>query len=1253
MTPRRRRWCIGIAIGFALYSLSGFLLLPWLVKSQLLKQLPALTHRQVAVRQVRANPWTLSLTVRGLALTEPGGQLFASWEEFYVNFQLSSLFRWAWTFDEIRLENPRAEIVLGPDGRFNFANLLESTNPPAAPPKAGSPSIPRVLIFDLIVTNGHVGFADLARRTPFRTDYKPINFDLRQFTTRPDRQTPYSFEASSDSGRSLAWEGTITAQPAASSGAFKIEGIRLPPHSPYVEDFTRAQLTDGNLSLAAGYHFSMGTNGLELGVSNLVATLANLHLKDPDTGESVLSARAYELRDGSFDWRGRRVHLGSMTVNEPAALVHRRADGSINLPSLILDRLTQVPPPAPGEPAPAPEPSGESPWILTLDAYRLEGGSVQIVDDTVSGPFRTLLKPVTVQIDHFTTGPDSDAALRAELKTEAAESVKLEASYSINPVRATGALSVAAVDLKKYQSYLRPFFRGRLTRGTVDLDLNFTHLRPDQRDEVTVTNATLRVSNLQIQSADGAETLLTVPAFAVENVSASLTDQVIQVGAVKSGGTQLAARREADGTLNLLQLLTATNPPPTATDSPSAPTSSPWTVRIGEIALSDYSVQLEDRFVTPPTRTTLDQMSVNLRGLSTVSNAPATTLLSLRINETAGLEVKGTVLPIPPGADLEFGLTNFDLRTLQPYLEPQVRIGISNGIFGIQGRVRYQAPGTGSPELRFTGGFHVTNLFSTDLVAREPLVSWDGLDVSGIDFAWEPSRLQIGRLYWGGLKANLLIATNGQANLATLIPAPTNAPAAGPGTASSTPAAPFPIQLDELAIDHASFRFADASIQPNCRFEIQELTGTVRGLSSEAGATARVDLAGKVDDQSPFGLAGTFNPLAEPIVLNLSFTNQNLQLSPFSPYAEKYAGHPLNRGRLSLDLKYELQQTELKAENRFLIDQLTLGPRNESPEATSLPVKLGVALLKDRNGRIDLDVPVSGRLDDPEFKVGPIIVKVVANLIVKAAASPFKLLGGLVGGGEELSFVEFEPGQARFAEGETNKLGQLTRALLERPAINLELEASIDPRHDREAMARHRVRTRLQTERLAELAAAGQTPPATHTFETEPGEYERLLRAALIEKYGTNLTETIRAFAASATNQITATNTAGATRPDGSASRASPRGGLLQRATGWLPFQKKDSPAAEARTRARADAALLKENPELAATKTDLLEALLASKTEVPAEEFERLMQERARAVQDALLQGGEIAAERLFLIPPKAVDDTFRGEARVNLSLN
>ena len=223
------KWTARLAVAALLYTLGGFFLLPALIHWQLRQRLPPLTHRQAAVAQVKCNPYALSLTVRGFALTETNGEPFAAFDEFYANFQLSSIFRRAWFFREIRLVRPFGQITYRPDGQFNFANLFNQTN--AAKP---SPP-PRVLIDDLIITNGTVAFADQKRPTPFRTAFTPIKVHLTKFSTRPDRKNPYSFTASDDAGATFSWAGNFSINPLRSTGSIELGGVKIKKYSPYLQ----------------------------------------------------------------------------------------------------------------------------------------------------------------------------------------------------------------------------------------------------------------------------------------------------------------------------------------------------------------------------------------------------------------------------------------------------------------------------------------------------------------------------------------------------------------------------------------------------------------------------------------------------------------------------------------------------------------------------------------------------------------------------------------------------------------------------------------------------------------------------------------------------------------------------------------------------------------------------------------------------------------------------------------------------------
>jgi hypothetical protein len=366
---------------------------------------------------------------------------------------------------------------------------------------------------------------------------------------------------------------------------------------------------------------------------------------------------------------------------------------------------------------------------------------------------------------------------------------------------------------------------------------------------------------------------------------------------------------------------------------------------------------------------------------------------------------------------------------------------------------------------------------------------------------------------------------------------------------------------------------------------------------------------------------------------------------------EKFGGHELKKGKFTVGLRSSVHQQALDAEIVVFIDQLTLGPRNNSPDATKLPVKLGVALLKDRNGRIEFDVPVKGRLDDPKFSVGPIIWQVVRNLLAKAATSPFALLGALVGGGEELSFVEFAPGQSTIPETEALKIDKLGRALYDRPALSLEITGSTDSSLDQAALAWLKLERELKALRMAELAGKNDSPASAEEIRFEPRDYARALKTHYKQTF--NRSRPLPPDPNVETNTLAGANTnivAGraVTRPD--ARRGAEM--LTSRDIGKSATKSTNTVVAPSDARSVTRLATL---PALDADDEVLaqMERELFKRVEIGEADLRELMQQRAQSVQRALLQTQKVEGERLFILAPKTPDAASKGQTRVNLSLN
>ena len=320
--------------------------------------------------------------------------------------------------------------------------------------------------------------------------------------------------------------------------------------------------------------------------------------------------------------------------------------------------------------------------------------------------------------------------------------------------------------------------------------------------------------------------------------------------------------------------------------------------------------------------------------------------------------------------------------------------------------------------------------------------------------------------------------------------APKPTPAAGKPTSAAGPSPKISIGQVTLQGGHVSFE--DRLIRPNYSAELTELAGRVSGLSVDGATQADLDIRGSVDHSGELSIVGKINPLATNLFVDLKIALKDFELPSTSPYAAKYAGYGIDKGKLALALEYHIADRKLDAKNRMVIEQFTFGNKVPSRDATSLPVRLAVSLLKDRHGVIDLDLPIAGSLDDPEFKIWRVVLKVLGNLIVKAVTAPFSMIAALFGGGEELSRVDFPQGLATLDNSGRAKLQSLGKALKERPGLSFEIEGGADPDRDRESLKRNLVEGKLKSQKMLELVSAGMSVSDPDSVRFDPSERARL-----------------------------------------------------------------------------------------------------------------------------------------------------------------
>lgn len=540
----------------------------------------------------------------------------------------------------------------------------------------------------------------------------------------------------------------------------------------------------------------------------------------------------------------------------------------------------------------------------------------------------------------------------------------------------------------------------------------------------------------------------------------------------------------------------------------------PWFGHVAKLNIEDLGFRFEDKSTSPAAVQELEGFSLHGENLSNEPNKQGKLVLQGRINKKGSLKVDGSLQIMPLNAALKIETQAIPVMPLEPYFGQFLNIALTRGQVSSKGEATALFDKDGSFKAGYKGSFTLGDFLAVDKVNSADFLKWKSLYLGGIDFRLQPMAINVGEIALSDFYSKLILNQAGRLNVQDIVkkpegekPATTEAAAPAPTVASKTaevkavaPARPpVPVKIAKITLQNGTVNFSDFFVKPNYTVNVTKLGGRVTGLSSAADTVADLDLRGSYANSAPVSIVGKLNPLAAKSYLDIKTDITGVDLVAFSPYAGKYAGYNIEKGKLSLNLAYKLENKQLTADNKLFIDQFTFGDKVESPDATKLPVNLAISLLKNNRGEIDLNLPISGSLDDPQFSVGGLVVKVIVNLFVKAVTSPFVLLGSMFGGGEELSNVEFAPGRAALNETADKKLEALSRALTERAALKLEITGRADPEADREGIKRVAIERAMQAEKAKDTLKKSGEGVSLENIEITPAEYPLYLTRAYKE----------------------------------------------------------------------------------------------------------------------------------------------------------
>jgi hypothetical protein len=1074
--PLRRvlAWGVGIILAIAAI---GFLAAPMVLKPFLENQLSTALERKVAIGGLRTNPFALTATLSDVSVAERGdGPPLLTFSELFVNASSLSLLRWAPVIRELRLTKPALHLVRNGDKSYNISDLIDRAL--AAPP--GPP--PRFSVTNIQLIDGRIGFDDLPERQQHEITQLSIGIPFLSSLPTQTEITVAPALSAVVNGRPVAvtGEGRPFKDTHEATLHWDIAALPLPRYLDYLPLKLPFRLVSGNLD--AGLDLSYvghGSNPAQLtltGSARVVELALNEH-----SGTPLLRVQSLAVALDRFEILGGSAALRSVVIDNAQLDVRRESGGNVNLAALL-----------PKETAPV---AARKPFPFKVGRIAVIHSTVRINDQTVSPALAATLSELTAEITNLGNGADQKASVTASFASDTGARVAHQGTLGLNPLFADGHLDINGFLLQRLFPYYASALNLVVDVGTLDLATDWQIAGATPSLALTKLDATLR--NLKMRLPDEKILLWRVPVLAVHGGSVDVAKRAIAFDLVDGRGAVADVRRNADGQINFARLVrTAPGGAGSRDDGAN------WRVQASRVAFDDFAANFTDEATTPPVRVALTRVSFAGENQSNESKANGRATLKATVNKRGALTLSGTIARAPFAATLKLAASDIDLVPFQPYITRAASVVLTAGSASARGTLDV-ATGT-TTRAGYKGDVTLANVVTLDEANATDLLKWKTLFLAKVDAQLEPLAVSVGSIAVDEFFARLILNQNGEFNLQQLgrarAPTPAASPpasATSPGTANlATPpgTATTWLKLGKATLAGGNVYFTDHYVRPNYSANLTQVTGSLSSLAFDQPAD--LEIRAKVQDTAPVEIAGRINPLASNLFLDLKADASDVELPPMSPYSGKYAGYGIQKGKLSMKLHYLIDGRRLTAENSIVLDQLTFGDRVESPDATKLPVKLAVALLKDRNGVIRFDLPVGGSLDDPQFSVGGIVFRALVGLVTKIVTAPFALLGAIGGHGEELAYIEFAPGSSALNATGNAKVESIAKALADRPQLKLDITGRADPAADKEGLRRAEVDHKVRMQKFNDLVKAGEPPVSADVVEVAPAEYEALLTRA-------------------------------------------------------------------------------------------------------------------------------------------------------------
>ncbi|WP_042268231.1 DUF748 domain-containing protein [Paraburkholderia heleia] len=1152
--PRTRRILTGVLIFLIVFGLVGFFAAPPIIRHVAEQQLSKQLDRPVTIGRIALNPYTLRLEADRVHIGERGGNGdFFDVSRAVVQASWSSIFHAAPIVEELRLDSPRATIVRLDAQHFNFSDLIEKFSTPSKPNSKPA----QFSVSNIRIENGQITFDDRLLNEKHVIDRWSLGIPfIATLPSKTDIFVQPMLRARIDGASTLAIDGRTKPFSATreSEVELRLTDLDVPKLLTYAPTKLPVTVKSGKLSTNLKLDFVMS------GEKPTLRVTGTTDLNDFDSTDNAnapfFGARSLHVAAASLEPFSNVYRFDEIRLDAPTVWVARDKQGVLSVEKLMGASAGQR---APAEnkaasAAPASGASGASgarsaqaasgeakpaPLDLSIRQFALTNGTVHIADDLPARPVNLDLTQLSATLANFSSTAKAGAPFTFATTANDGGTARASGTFSMAGRNAEANFALERVSLPQAQPYIDNLSGAQILDGKLNLTSALKADWAQQPAVVQVGQSTLGLESLKLAARGAKEPAIALAQGTVQVSGIDLNARKAQIASVAVTGLVVNAERQKDGKIDLAQLASTHQAAPERTAIRAAQKSAQegpaWRYTIDALTLNNGTINFTDSSTQRPVKLAITPFDLKIQQISDDLRHPLPIDLKATVNRKGTLALSGKINPTPLTAQLKIDANRLDAAAFEPYFGNQLNAVIASALLNMNGQLLVEQGKAFKANYR--GDAALVDVRMLDKATSGPFAGWRSLALTNLKANYDDARgtdVDAGRVTFAGFYGRVLLDAQGKLNLKDVVAHQTGAaqsltqdasarpgarepvpltpqaasapvqtasaptPASAPATvvAAQPPKHPVRLHFGELVLQDGRVNYTDNFIKPNYTADLVQIHGTVGAFGTQSTTPAPVDVSAKLSANGPLSIKGTVNPLIEKPSLDLTASAHDIELTNLTPYSAKYAGYPITKGKLNVDLHYQLANDQLTANNHLFIDQLTFGDHIDNDTATKLPVRLAISLLKNRQGEIDVNIPVSGSLSNPEFSLGGLIWKAVLNLIAKAVTAPFTLLANAFGGGgEDLGYVEFAAGTATLTDADQKKLDTIVKALDDKPSVKIDLIGRVDPAVDTPALREQYVDRLVRLQKVKDTVGNGESVD-TSQVKVDDKEYEKYLTKA-------------------------------------------------------------------------------------------------------------------------------------------------------------